>query len=799
MVAILTMLILVGTICAIARNMQRWAVFGSGLPTFTFHRGISLSPQYANLDSKMNDGLQIVSPFPSRSAAVRRVGKFIWFIILIAMVQSSLVDCATFTTKAIGQSTPIPGAINRISVTLISDADLRAASGSVVTISGLTTAIASSPIPLLDVGDNYEMIFSDGTTDGHGVWSAGTLTLMIRSGATLNADTTYAFAFDITNPATANTSPTIYIEASGTTSITSSPMTMPNSTQYGVRNGANPLQVEVPVFNTKSIERSTMPFVEATTWKVTLNSNYAFSSGSTVTISGLTGSQTPESTSLNVTSTDSKLGSSGDWTQSSGTLVLAVDSRGTIAEKDYMVTFSLPNWAPTQFSPTVKVMAAMQDSGSIAFVDMTYMTAEPSNIIVLSHPPYITSHMQFRRSERIVKNERMSTLSHQVENRDKSFPAIIAGSIAPTEGPISKGSLVLLGISSASALLHPDLTSSLKFRVQDFDNDNNFAYGTIVAGPLSLADWKVAESPEYDSFVRNTANFSQGSNKLVKDYQNAIQSATSFADSADGGVVALLVLRTPNWMGACMVQAVVEYDGHELEFDFEFWEADPNLQIESVHAQNGRASGSMAGGYPLSVSISGFPITHDIEDISIVFGSGPGRAAQVLLLEQSDRNGTKMSALVPIGHPGVVQVVVSNHAQGSSVSFEFEYLNDSISGLQEAGFESSCLAPHLHKSIRYNLSVHTDVWKDTQPTFRNNQTTDIRVVVSTRHLMLSNFGRSWLHTVEVRQMTLNETSWLSEGVTLNFVQYNCSQLIALPMGKSKSAAMRSLFFAELLQ
>ena len=61
-----------------------------------------------------------------------------------------------------------------------------------------------------------------------------------------------------------------------------------------------------------TIEQSMMSFVEATRWKVTLNSNYAFSSGSTVTISGLMGSNTPESSTLNVTSTESKLGSSGD-------------------------------------------------------------------------------------------------------------------------------------------------------------------------------------------------------------------------------------------------------------------------------------------------------------------------------------------------------------------------------------------------------------------------------------------------------------------------------------------------------
>jgi len=375
----------------------------------------------------------------SHSTIPRRI-KLTWVLMLIILMQSSQVDGASFTTKAIVQRTPIPAATNRITAP-ISDADLRETSGSIVTISGLSDAIVSSPISLLDVGDNGQIIFSDGTTG--------------------------------------------------------------------------------------------------------------------------------------------------------------------------------------------------------------------------------------------------------VETRYMTFPAIIDGSIAPTEGPISKGSLVLLGILGADVLLNPDLKSSLKFRVQDVDNKDNFAYGTIVAEPLSLADWKTAESPEYISFIRNTANFSQGSSKLVKDYQNVFQSAKSFADDSGGGVVVLLAVRTPNWTGAGMVQAVVEYDGYELEFGFEYWEAEPNPQVESVRAQNGRASGIITGGYPLSISISGFSITYDMDDISIVFGSGPGQVAQVLLLERSDSNGTTVYALAPPGNPGVVQVMVSNNAQGSSVLFEFEYLNDSIP-------EVESIAPLLH-------------------------------------------------------------------------------------------------------
>ena len=70
-----------------------------------------------------------------------------------------LVVVPTFTTKAIGQSTPANGLSNTITVTLVTDIDLKAADSSVVTISGLSNAVATSPVTLLDAGDDGETLF----------------------------------------------------------------------------------------------------------------------------------------------------------------------------------------------------------------------------------------------------------------------------------------------------------------------------------------------------------------------------------------------------------------------------------------------------------------------------------------------------------------------------------------------------------------------------------------------------------------------------------------------------------------
>ena len=149
-------------------------------------------------------------------------------ILLVSM------DCcaALFTTKAIGQSNPLAGGANTITVTLVANAHLAAMDNSVVTILGLTNAVATTPIALSDRGDDCETIFSDGTTQGKGAWNSDTLTLNVHTGWTLTSGTTYTFAFQITNPSSAQASPAINIEASGTASFTSVSITALDANVY---------------------------------------------------------------------------------------------------------------------------------------------------------------------------------------------------------------------------------------------------------------------------------------------------------------------------------------------------------------------------------------------------------------------------------------------------------------------------------------------------------------------------------------------------------------------------------------
>ena len=128
-------------------------------------------------------------------------------------------------------------------------------------------------------------------------------------------------AFNLTNPSIDQTSPAVSVAATLNhvgVSIAEVAMDKPHKVRYGVANASDPLQVLAPRFKVKSIAQSKPAPAMINTITVTLTANYDIADGSTVTISGLTGSQTPDAGSLSVTSSNDDLGTTGAWTQSSG-------------------------------------------------------------------------------------------------------------------------------------------------------------------------------------------------------------------------------------------------------------------------------------------------------------------------------------------------------------------------------------------------------------------------------------------------------------------------------------------------
>ena len=281
-----------------------------------------------------------------------------------------------FTTKKIGQSNPLALGENVITVTLVTNVKLF--HSSVVTISGLTNAKPAggmSYVTLKNVANDGANLFSDGESQRRGVWSAGTLTLLVAPGQTMIYNTTYIFSFQITNPSAAQNAATVNIAASGTVSITSATMTSDAADIYGVIDGQRPMNVIVPSFSLKTIEQSTPVADTQVTLSVTLTANCNFPAGSTVTIHGLTGSQT-STASLAVLSTSDLMGASGAWTQSTGKLVLTVANGGISLGTVCMIAFNLQHAASESPAPSISVGATIRDGdttlGSIALTSMTY-------------------------------------------------------------------------------------------------------------------------------------------------------------------------------------------------------------------------------------------------------------------------------------------------------------------------------------------------------------------------------------------------------------------------------------------
>ena len=292
----------------------------------------------------------------------------------LALCSWDLVEAATFTTRNIGQSSCFPGATNTITVTMGTDVDL--AQYSTVNISGLTGAIATGQITLLDAGDDGEIAFAaHGTDVSEADWSDGTLLLTVRGGGNLSAGTIYTIGFRISNPTSATSSPAVSIAAVGSATIAPVAMRKSGSRLYGVVRGSDPLTVVVPLFSVKSIRQSTTSFGEVNAITVRLLANYDVGVGSTVTVEGLTGSKTPDSQSLSVSSTSDWLGTRGVWTQSTGTLALSVTSGGFEAGAACEVIFTLTNSFAAQESPPVSIQASIKHAsstlGSIAKAAMT--------------------------------------------------------------------------------------------------------------------------------------------------------------------------------------------------------------------------------------------------------------------------------------------------------------------------------------------------------------------------------------------------------------------------------------------
>jgi hypothetical protein len=254
-----------------------------------------------------------------------------------------------------------------------------------------------------------------------------------------------------------------------------------------------------------------------------------------------------------------------------------------------------------------------------------------------------------------------------IEIRDMSAPAIVDSGISPTEGPMSGGTLVLVAISGASKLIVDDM--NVNFAVEHV-NSKQKSVGSIQAGPILLDELK-QNAAAYAKYLK------RGSQGLVSAYSGVVATAQNLLSPDEIGV--FMIVQMPAMDHHGLVKGELIFSGAEatsLKFDFSLVEIPTAATVKSAFTRDGTASGVMAGGYLISMTLSNFMITYENEKLSIRFGEQSGKVVQ---LQESNKAMTKFSALVPPGDPGVVSVAIQHADFPQNVAvFAFEYIDDRI-------------------------------------------------------------------------------------------------------------------------
>jgi len=286
-----------------------------------------------------------------------------------------------FLTAAIGQSHPFPGSSNIITVTLISSCDFEARS--LITISGVTGSLTTDVLTNFPVDTNFSkwyattswvqdegklnfMLFNSGLPSGR---------YQLESFIAIQYNTPYVFWFHVQNPYAVQSSPMVNISAALWSpggplySPILQEMTKEHATVLQVPTASDPLFVWNASFLTQLIGQSNPLSKASNLLTVTFQVNFEVLPGSNFTITGLTGTLTPDTNRLGVgngpvanPSHYPNRFSAGysRWTQEDGRLVLLVAS-SLNAFEEYVVEFELRNSAGEQKNPQL-VLESTLDS-----------------------------------------------------------------------------------------------------------------------------------------------------------------------------------------------------------------------------------------------------------------------------------------------------------------------------------------------------------------------------------------------------------------------------------------------------
>ena len=270
-----------------------------------------------------------------------------------------LVEAPTFKVLRIGQKYSGAAVPNEITVTL--KPNLKLSRLTTFFIEGLIGSGTSDSVELPVSGCDGVFEFQKPNV---GRWSQSSGTLELKAAKDILDASTVVCTFGLINPAApqaaAEVSITVKSTAAGQISNLIGPETFRNAP--GQR---SPFMVSPATFlEAKIIQSAPYPGEQENRITVSLQSSVAVGSAggivSSITITGLTGSETSDTRSLPLSgSFATSVESTAVWTKSSGTLIMTIsDSKTMEANKPYTISFVLANPSQEQDSPAVSISSS---------------------------------------------------------------------------------------------------------------------------------------------------------------------------------------------------------------------------------------------------------------------------------------------------------------------------------------------------------------------------------------------------------------------------------------------------------
>ena len=358
-----------------------------------------------------------------------------------------------FDVAIIGQSNPLLFASTTITVTLQPNCNL--ASTSSATILGLVGSISNDGE--VDIASNG--VFA---TPSYWITESGMITLTWSTSTA--SGISYQASFDLQNSATSQPNPIVSISANFlvsaanvtyTFSVATTALSVPNTECEGVIDGCNPLFAISPAFNTKQIGQSNPLTSASNNITATLIANCDMHERTTVTITGLIGSQLQGSSVL--LKSPSVFERTASWASSTGTLILTIATNKTLySNTSYSFTFEVQNRATPQPSPTISIAAFIPagDFNSPMFYDFMTVSNQDALGVPLGADVLLTVYPTIVRKS-IGQGNPFTYASNLITVTIQSGCDIAAASMITIWG--------LTGSLTSSAALELDPTSNSNF------------------------------------------------------------------------------------------------------------------------------------------------------------------------------------------------------------------------------------------------------------------------------------------------------------------------------------------------